>query len=176
MYVLHLMGRYRGQVLTIDDTNGAAGVADGWLRDLTDAPYPYDSADVPEQEFTGEVPESYTTYINSVDDGTTLDPDNPDGGGGDEETAPTLTSLDPVSAPIQSGDVTVTITGSGFTESSVLVWNGTDDVSEFVAPETITTVVKTNLAAEPSTCTVAVRNGAKTSNELTFELAAAAEE
>jgi predicted flap endonuclease-1-like 5' DNA nuclease len=86
--------------------------------------------------------------------------------------APVLDSITPVSAPIQSGDVTATIAGSGFTASSVVVWNGIDDTSTFVDENTITTVIKTDMAGVPSTVTVAVRNDTEISNEISFEFTA----
>jgi predicted flap endonuclease-1-like 5' DNA nuclease len=86
--------------------------------------------------------------------------------------APVLDSITPVSAPIQSGDVTATIAGSGFTASSIVVWNGIDDTSTFVDENTITTVIKTDMAGVPSTVTVAVRNDTEISNEISFEFTA----
>lgn len=85
------------------------------------------------------------------------------------DEAPVLDSITPASAPIQSGDVTATIAGSGFTASSVVVWNSIDDTSTFVDENTITTVIKTDMAGVPSTATVAVRNGTEISNEISFE-------
>lgn len=36
-----LMGRYGGQVLTLDDGIAAGGIADGWAIDLAGQPYPF---------------------------------------------------------------------------------------------------------------------------------------
>jgi IPT/TIG domain len=87
-----------------------------------------------------------------------------------EDVAPVLTSLAPADGPIQTGDLTVRITGTGFTVGSVMLWNGADDVCAYVSETELTTIVKTDLASGPSTCAVAVRNGDQVSNELTFEL------
>lgn len=84
--------------------------------------------------------------------------------------APVLTSLSPDTAEIQSGDVVVSITGSGFLQGSILVWNGADDTATYSGPTEMKTTVKTDLSTIASTCTVAVRNGLEVSNELTFEL------
>jgi hypothetical protein len=83
---------------------------------------------------------------------------------------PSLTSLSPASAPIQTGDMTVRILGANFTEETVMVWNGADDVAAYVSDTEMTTVVKTDMAGAPSTCTVAMRNGNNVSNVLNFEL------
>jgi predicted flap endonuclease-1-like 5' DNA nuclease len=91
------------------------------------------------------------------------------------DEAPVLDSITPASAPIQSGDVTATIAGSGFTAESVVVWNGTDDTSTFVDENTITTVIKTDMASEAHIITVAVRNGTESSDEISFEFTAAEE-
>jgi hypothetical protein len=108
---------------------------------------------------TGAIPES----IAPPD--PTPEPPDP------EVTTPTLTSLHPASAPIQTGDITIRILGTGFTNETVMVWNGADDHAAYNNENEMTTVVKTSLSTVPSTCTVAMRNGTSNiSNELTFEL------
>jgi hypothetical protein len=169
MYALILYGRYKNQVIELDDATGAAAVADKWGIDTANTPYPYEGVEFGD-ELT-EVPQSYTDWTATLDappeEGGGDGGDGGNGGGGD--VAPTLDSITPASAPIQSGDVTATIAGSGFTASSVVVWNGIDDTSTFVDENTITTVVKTDMAGAPSTVTVAVRNGAESSGEISFE-------
>jgi hypothetical protein len=86
------------------------------------------------------------------------------------DEAPVLTALDPGTAEMQSGDITVTITGTGFTETSVLVWNDADDVADYVSPTELTTTVKTDLSTVAVDCKVEVRNGDQLSNSLTFSI------
>lgn len=88
-------------------------------------------------------------------------------------TTPELTSLEPASAPIQSGDITIQIHGTGFSNETIMMWNGADDHAAYVSETQMSTVVKTSLATVPSTCTVVMRNGSNYSNTLMFELTAA---
>lgn len=46
MFVLLYQGDFRGQAINIADTNGAAGVTDGWAKDLQGAAYPFESSGV----------------------------------------------------------------------------------------------------------------------------------
>lgn len=85
-----------------------------------------------------------------------------------EDIAPVLTALLPAQAMAGGNDVTITLNGSGFTDTSVLVWNGADDTMDFISATEATTVVKTSLSTEAIACSVAVRNGVELSNELTF--------
>lgn len=107
---------------------------------------------------TGAIPEELAPPPNPIE------PPDP------EVTTPTLESLSPASAPIQTGDITVRILGTGFAEDTVMVWNGIDDTAAYVSETEMTTVVKTDMASVPSTCTVAMRNGSNYSNTLMFEL------
>lgn len=86
-----------------------------------------------------------------------------------EAPAPALISLNPQQGMVGSNDITITISGSGFAEGIVLVWNGADDTCEFVDDTTLTTVVKLSQSSQPAQCTVAVRNtDGLVSNELIF--------
>jgi hypothetical protein len=84
------------------------------------------------------------------------------------DEAPVLSTIAPSTSLIQVGDLEVTITGTGFTAGSVLVWNGADDTCQFVDETTLTTIVKTDMASVASEVSVAVRNGAQASNALMF--------
>lgn len=84
--------------------------------------------------------------------------------------APVLESLSPSEGVAGSSDITMTITGTGFTPESVLVWNGADDTMEFVSETECTAVVKLSLSTVASVCTVAVRNDVDLSNELSFAI------
>lgn len=85
--------------------------------------------------------------------------------------APELTELIPGSVDISSGEmVEVVINGTGFTESSVLVVNGSDDTAEFVSDTQMTTNINTYTATGDSTLQLAVRNGEDVSNALPLQL------
>ncbi len=81
---------------------------------------------------------------------------------------PTLTELVPAMAFVGGEDITITITGTGFTPDTVLVWNGADDTCTFVSDTELTTLVKVSLSTVAVDVPVAVRNGDVTSNELSF--------
>jgi hypothetical protein len=129
--------------------------------DLTDVVVPVGEYGGPlsGSTLTGAIPEEL------VSPGPNPEPPDPD------VITPSLTSLHPASAPIQTGDMNVRILGTGFTEETVMVWNGADDVAAYISDTEMTTVVKTDMATVPSTCTVMMRNGASNiSNVLNFEL------
>lgn len=84
--------------------------------------------------------------------------------------APTLTALEPNTLTVDDPDTEVTLTGENFTEESVIVWNGGDEVTDFVDSEHLSTTVKpSTVEAElPFSLPVVVRNGQRLSNEVTF--------
>jgi hypothetical protein len=88
--------------------------------------------------------------------------------------APTVTSLTPNTAIIGDADFTMTVNGSGFKSDSVIVWNGGDEPTTFVAEGQVTTIVKPSTASGPYTIPIAVRNGDKVSNEMSFSFTEAA--
>lgn len=63
MFVLLYQGEFRGQAMNIADTNGAAGVTDGWAKDLQGVPYPFESSGVKPPYVA--LPASYTTWANA---------------------------------------------------------------------------------------------------------------
>ena len=83
-------------------------------------------------------------------------------------TAPILISLSPAQGAAGSPDILVTITGEGFLPDSVLVWNGADDVMDYVSDTEATTIVRTTMSTVGITCDVEVRNGVDLSNTLQF--------
>lgn len=83
---------------------------------------------------------------------------------------PTLTSISPNTGEAGGSDITCLITGTGFHNETVLVWNGADDNAAYNNENEMTTVVKLSLASIASTCTVQVRNGQEFSNTITFEI------
>ena len=83
---------------------------------------------------------------------------------------PRLVGLDPASMNVPGPDAPLMVTGSGFTEESVVIWNGADEVTEFVSATKVRTTVKVSTveAPLPFTLPVQVRNGDKVSNTLEF--------
>lgn len=95
----------------------------------------------------------------------------------EEKVGPmTLVSISPVTAEMGSGDVTVTLTGTGFTQGSQILWNGMLDSGTYVSDTTMTTVVKTDLASIPSVNTLQVKQRDTVSAPQTFEITEAAGE
>lgn len=85
--------------------------------------------------------------------------------------APVLDSLAPDTVDITSGAmVPVTITGSGFLPTSILVVNGSDDVGQYVSATEMTTDINTFTATGNTTLQIAVRNDVDVSNELPLAL------
>jgi len=152
--VLFLQGRYAGRILTVRDETVAVGEADGWLRDLTPLSTPYDMEGVITDPFAPE-PQSLIDWYNAID------PPNPD-------TAPVLTSLNPATAEVGGADVTLHCIGTGFSEFSVIIFNGGPETTTFVSATEVTTTVEPSTASGAVTVPVAVRNGYSVSNSLDF--------
>jgi hypothetical protein len=83
-------------------------------------------------------------------------------------TAPTLTALEPATVQLGQPSFTMRILGTGFTPTSVLVWNGADDVCAYVSDTELTTTVNMATAEVAITVTVEVRNAEMLSNSLPF--------
>lgn len=83
---------------------------------------------------------------------------------------PRVTGLDPTSMNVPGPDAPIMVTGSGFTEESVIIWNGADEVTEFVSATKLRTTVKVSIveAPLPFTLPVQVRNEDQISNALDF--------
>ena len=81
---------------------------------------------------------------------------------------PVVTSLSPNTAVI--GDVTfdVHVLGTGFTEESVIVFNGIDEPTTFVSNTELTTGVNMPLWTAPASVPVLVRNATVESNPVNF--------
>ena len=96
------------------------------------------------------------------------------GEGGVEPGAPALSSLAPNEAVVGSTDFLLRLLGTGFADGCTIVWNGADEITNFVSETELTTGVKPSTASGPSTVTVAVRNpDDQISNELPFTFTAA---
>jgi hypothetical protein len=81
---------------------------------------------------------------------------------------PVLDSIEPESVDLGSPDVTVFFRGSGFTATSVIVWNGGDEPTGYVSETELTTVVKPSTASGAIDVPVSVRNDQVYTDPLTF--------
>jgi len=100
----------------------------------------------------------------------------PPGGPPPVEAAPVVTSLSPNSAVAgDEADITMVVNGSGFNESSVIVFNSYDEPTTLISDTKVSTGVKPSLFIVPADCPVAVRNGSVTSNAVIFSFTAAAQ-
>jgi hypothetical protein len=91
-------------------------------------------------------------------------------GGGEEGEAPDLESLDPDEADAGDvADIVMHVHGTGFTEQSVIYFNGLQEPTTFVSETEVTTGVKPSLFTVPAVCPVTVRNGSYESDALEFE-------
>ena len=101
--------------------------------------------------------------------GSDVTPDGGEGEGGEDE-GPDVTSLDPDEADAgDATDITMRVIGTGFTEESVITFNGLDEPTVFVSDTEVTTVVKPSLFTVPAVCPVTVKTGALESDALEFE-------
>jgi hypothetical protein len=85
-----------------------------------------------------------------------------------EALTPTVTSIEPDSAEMGSEDLEMVVTGTGFTENSVIVFNGGDEPTTFVSETEVSTGVKPSTAGVAGSYPVLVRNGQIQSNSATF--------
>jgi len=85
---------------------------------------------------------------------------------------PTLTSLSPPSIPMGSGDLTVTLTGTGFySGASTVQWNGTSLATTYIDATHLSAVIPAANLAAPDTVAITVANaspGGGVSNGLSF--------
>jgi hypothetical protein len=90
--------------------------------------------------------------------------------GGEEDAAPDLESLDPDEADAgDATDIVMHVHGTGFTEQSVIYFNGLAEPTTFVSETEVTTGVKPSLFTVAAVCPVTVRNGEHESDALEFE-------
>jgi outer membrane protein assembly factor BamB len=99
-----------------------------------------------------------------------------DGGGGSTTTPPpavTLTSLTPAAVNAGTGATVITATGSGFTASSVIEWNGTALTTSYVSATSLTATLPVADLAAPGAVSVTVSNassGGASSSIVTFTI------
>jgi hypothetical protein len=88
-----------------------------------------------------------------------------------QDTALTITSLEPATGEAGAQDVTMLVNGTGFTNFSAIFWNGGEERTTFVHDGQLSTIVKLSMA-EPSENIVVVKNPLQKSGELTFSITA----
>jgi hypothetical protein len=81
---------------------------------------------------------------------------------------PILESISPNTAVIGGPDVTMTASGIGFTEASVISFNGGEEPTVYVDGGRLTTIVKPSTATTPGSYPVTVANGDKVSEAASF--------
>ncbi|MEZ4711093.1 MAG: Ig-like domain-containing protein [Caldilineaceae bacterium] len=86
---------------------------------------------------------------------------------------PTLSSLDPDMATAGGGDLTLTLNGTNFVQSSVVRWNGADRITVYISDTQLQITVPADDMTAPGTASVSVFNpdpvGGE-SNTLTFTI------
>jgi hypothetical protein len=73
--------------------------------------------------------------------------------------APVLSSLEPASASITDADFEGHLRGTGFTEDTVIIWNGAEENTRFVDDTDVWTTVVPSVVTAPTVLDVYVRNG-----------------
>jgi len=156
-----IAGPYRGQAIYAGDDFDAA-IAEGWAVAAGD-PDPEELGDA------GELAAAASAMSRKwAEAGGPSTEGVPPGGGGGSGEAPILTSISPDTAEVGGADLTLTATGSGFTASSVIVFNGGDEPTTFVSPTELTTGVKPSTASGAVAVPITIRNGAQVSAPQTF--------
>lgn len=80
----------------------------------------------------------------------------------------TLTALEPNTASITDADFDGHLRGTGFTEDTVIIWNGAPEPTTFVDSTDIFTLVKPSVVTAPTVLDVYVVDGAQASGILPF--------
>jgi hypothetical protein len=71
---------------------------------------------------------------------------------------PQLTALEPSSASITAADFEGHVRGTGFTEGTVIIWNGAEEPTRFVDSTDVWTMVVPSVVTAPTVLDVYVRN------------------
>jgi hypothetical protein len=102
---------------------------------------------------------------------TNVEPGDPAAG----PVAPVLVSLTPTTAQIGDPDFILQVTGTGFTATSVIVFNGFDEPTTLISETEVTTGVNMTVWLTPTApLPVVVRNDTAVSNALSFTFTEAA--
>jgi hypothetical protein len=81
-----------------------------------------------------------------------------------------ITTLDPSEGVAGAEDVTMTITGTGFTGASVILWNEGEERTDFITPTQVSTIVSLSIFGGADVFRVRVKNPMQISNELQFTM------
>src|SRR4029077_18409937 len=81
-----------------------------------------------------------------------------------------IQSIDPTQVVAQSGQFTLTVTGTGFMSGARVQWNGSNRITTFVDTQHLTAIILAGdiASAGQASITVANPNGAPVSNALTL--------
>jgi hypothetical protein len=154
-------GPYSGQQLLMQTVHADAAIADGWGVEIGEALAPNDTP----ATVGGEPPQSFNDWLaDAMVPGIPEPPPEP-------PAAPVISALNPSEAETGSADVTMHVTGTGFTPASVIVFNGFDEPIVFVSDTDISTIVKPSIFGE-GVLPVEVRDEGGTSNSLDFTFTA----
>lgn len=82
-------------------------------------------------------------------------------------STPSISSLSPNSATAGGPDFVLTVNGGNFTNSSVLVWNGSSVTPSFVNSHQLTATIPASNIAQPDTAVVYVYNPGSTNQTTT---------
>lgn len=84
---------------------------------------------------------------------------------------PTLTAISPASAPLGSGEVTLTVTGTNFNKNSTIQWNGYYTlITRYVSPTTLTAQLDDRLFSAAGTVEISVSNPAPGGGKSAFAI------
>lgn len=86
--------------------------------------------------------------------------------------APTISSITPDAVTAGTGDVSLTVNGSGFASGASVKWNGNPIGTVFVGASQLTATVPASDVAHPGTAHVTVSSGGVSSNAVTFTIVA----
>jgi uncharacterized protein (TIGR03437 family) len=84
--------------------------------------------------------------------------------------APTLTSLNPASAAAGGAAFTLAVTGTGFTSTSKVLWNGTALATTFQSNTQLTAAVTADLIAAAGSANITVSGTGNASNAVAFQI------
>jgi hypothetical protein len=95
---------------------------------------------------------------------------NGGGSGGNTNQTPAISSLSPATIPAGSSALTLTVSGSGFTSSSVVKVGGTAETTTFVSASQLTAAVPASQLTSGGNLSVVVVNGTTSSGSANFEV------
>jgi hypothetical protein len=156
-------GTLRDRFIELDDALVAEGVTAGWAANAENRPPYWDPrSEAPMRDYDRTTDTTLGDFEAALyGDGTGTAPE-----------APVLTELSPNSAPLYGEDVRMNVIGTGFTPSSVILWDNKDEPTTIESDTNCSTIVKPSIHGEPLDFNVEVRNGSAKSNTLVFSITA----